>query len=161
MEVLWIGLAFAAYALAIIGVIYPIIPSGPAYILAIVFFGLYVGFGDFGFGFWIGQTLIVALLFGLDFITSYYGITRVGGSKGAVWGSMIGLIIGPFIIPVLGIIIGAVAGAIIGELLAGGHHLKSLGRIGLGSLVGYLAGAVIKFILLFIGLLLAGFSWWI
>ncbi|AXF54722.1 DUF456 domain-containing protein [Salicibibacter kimchii] len=161
MDVLWIGLAFVAYALAVIGVVYPIIPSGPAYIFAIVFFGLYVGFGEFGVAFWVGQTLIVILLFVVDFMTSYYGITRIGGSKAAVWGSMIGLIVGPFIIPVLGIIIGAIAGAIIGELTAGGHNLKSLGKIGLGSLIGYLAGAVIKFIFLFIGLLLAGFSWWI
>ncbi|SDI32953.1 DUF456 domain-containing protein [Natribacillus halophilus] len=161
MDILWIGLAIIAYALAIIGVIYPIIPSGPAYILAIIFLGLYAGFAEFGVGFWVGQTIIVILLFVVDFLTSYYGITRIGGSKGAVWGSMIGLVVGPFIIPVLGIIIGAIAGAVIGELLVGGHNLKSLGKIGLGSLIGYLTGVVCKFFFLFSGLLLAGFSLWL
>ncbi|MBB6448867.1 hypothetical protein HNR44_000816 [Geomicrobium halophilum] len=160
MDVIWIGLAFIAFALAIIGAVYPIVPSGPMYILSIVFFGLYIGFGTFGIGFWIGQLLIVILLFVVDFLTSYFGITRIGGSKAAVWGSVIGLVIGPFIIPVLGIIIGAIAGAIIGELIAGGRTVKSLAKIGVGSLLGFLAGVVCKFILLFIGLLMIGFSWW-
>ncbi|GAK04216.1 probable membrane protein NMA1128 [Geomicrobium sp. JCM 19037] len=161
MDILWIALAVIMFALAIIGVVYPIIPSAPAYILSLIFLALYTGFDTFNTFYWVAQGILVVFMFVIDFLTSYFGVTKIGGSKAAVWGSMIGLIVGPFIIPLplFNLLIGAFVGAVLGELIAGGSSLKKLSKVGLGSLLGFIAGVLGKFVLIFIGVALVAVGW--
>ncbi|GAJ99139.1 DUF456 domain-containing protein [Geomicrobium sp. JCM 19055] len=156
MDIVWIVLSVVCFALAIIGVVYPIIPSAPAYILSLVFLALYTGFDYFGWFFYTAQGILVVLMLVIDFLTSYYGITKIGGSKAAVWGSVVGLLLGPLLIPLplFNLLIGAFIGAIVGELIAGGRNLKKLSQIGLGSLLGFIGGVIGKFVLIFVGMIL-------
>lgn len=148
MDFIFYTLAFIAYALALAALIYPIVPGGIFYIAAVVLIAAAEGFGTLSAWFWISQIIIAALLFIIDYAVQYYGIERTGGSRAATWGSIIGLIVGPFIIPIVGVLIGAVAGAIIGEIISGEKSWQKLGRIGAGSLAGFLATVVLKGVLL-------------
>ncbi|RKD73002.1 hypothetical protein ATL39_2204 [Sinobaca qinghaiensis] len=150
MDYIFYTLAFIAYALALAALIYPIVPGGIFYIAAIILIAAAQGFGTLSAWFWISQIIIAALLFIIDYAVQYYGIERTGGSKAATWGSVIGLIVGPFIIPIVGVLIGAIAGAIIGEMISGEKSWQKLGRVGAGSLAGFLVSVVLK------GVLLAG-----
>ncbi|WP_158735093.1 DUF456 family protein [Alteribacillus sp. YIM 98480] len=141
-------LAVICYILAIIGVVYPIVPGGLFYGLAIFILGYIKGFMNFDVSFWIIQGIIAFFLFFVDYAVNYFGIQKSGGTKAAVWGSFIGIIIGPFIIPVIGILIGAIAGAIIGQLFSGEKSWKKIGKVGFGSGAGFIVSVLLKGIVL-------------
>lgn len=144
MEFIWYLLGIACYTLALVAVVYPILPGGIFHAAAALLFALGYGFTDIGVVYWVIQAVIAVLLFVIDYAANYYGIQRSGGTKYGIWGSLIGLVVGPFIIPVAGILIGALAGAVIGELIGGQKSWKQLGKIGVGSVGGFIASVVIK-----------------
>ncbi|WP_026286230.1 DUF456 domain-containing protein [Salsuginibacillus kocurii] len=146
-------LALICYGLAWVGLIYPLFPSVLFYVGALIFGVTYLGWGEVGIGFWLIQFVILLLLLIVDYLTSMLGIERSGGSKWAVWGSLLGLIIGPFVLPVFGIVIGVVIGAILGEIIGGARTFRHLLSIGSASLLGFLAGVVVKGMALLGGLI--------
>ena len=99
--------------------------------------------------------LITAIVTLMDYYIPIWGTKKFGGTRYGVWGSTIGLIIAVLILPFLGIIIGPFgltgillgpfAGAFIGELISGQNSDKAL-RSGLGSFIGFLAGTMIKLV---------------
>ncbi|MFB4164745.1 DUF456 domain-containing protein [Alteribacillus sp. JSM 102045] len=140
--------AAICYFVAIIAVVYPIVPGGLFYGAAILIIGFIEGFNAFGLLFWVIQGIVAFLLFVIDYAINYLGIQKSGGTKAAIWGSLIGIIIGPFIIPGIGILIGALTGAIIGQWMSGEKSIKKMGEVGIGSVVGFIVGAVLKGIVL-------------
>lgn len=132
------------FAIAFVGLIYPIIPSVLFILDGFLVYGFTFSFEPFGWLFWSVQSLFIILLFGADYLANIIGVKRYGGTKAGVWGSTIGLIIGPFIIPVLGILIGPFLGAVIAEILVNKTSMKEALKIGLGSVVGFISGVVTK-----------------
>ena len=87
---------------------------------------------------------VVILLQVLDYFIPMLGSKYSGGSRWGTRGCLIGTVAGLFFMP-WGIILGPFLGAFFGELLGGretGEALKS----GFGSLVGFLFGTVLKFV---------------
>ncbi len=84
------------------------------------------------------------LLFVADYASNLFGVKKYGGSKAAIWGSTIGLLVGPFVIPFAGIILGPFIGAILAELVIHRKAFKESVQVGVGSLLGFLGGAVMK-----------------
>jgi len=74
------------------------------------------------------------------------GAKKFGAGKWGMAGALVGGVAGLFSAGVLGIIIGPFIGAIVFEL-AGGKDFRSSLKIGLGTLVGFLGGAVGKVII--------------
>jgi len=130
------------------GTVYPILPGALAIYAAFFVYGFTMGFEEFGWVFWTGQTLIVAALFVADYAVNAWGVKRFGGSRASVVGSTIGLIVGPFIpfLNLFGLIVGPFAGAFIGELLTGAGAKQSW-KAGLGALVGLFTSTVVKVVL--------------
>ncbi|MFP3440974.1 DUF456 domain-containing protein, partial [Pantoea sp. SIMBA_133] len=93
------------------------------------------------------QVLLTLLLFVADYASNLFGVKKYGGSKAAIWGSTIGLLVGPFIIPFAGIILGPFIGAVVAELLIHRKPFKESVQVGVGSLLGFLGGAVMKGVL--------------
>lgn len=141
--VAWI-LIIAFFAIAFIGLIYPIIPSVIFIIGGFIVYGLFYSFSDLPWWFWIIEILLVVLLFGADTVSNLVGVKKFGGSKAGMWGSTIGLLIGPFVIPFAGILIGPFLGAVLAELFVTKSSWEQALKTGVGSLVGFLTSIVTK-----------------
>ncbi|PIC72104.1 hypothetical protein CSV75_04755 [Sporosarcina sp. P18a] len=143
---LWIGwtLAILMFAIAFVGLIYPVIPSVVFLLVGFLLYGAIVSFEELTWLFWVIQVLFVLLLFGADTIANLVGVKRFGGSKAGMWGSTIGLLIGPFVIPVVGILAGPFLGAILAELVFTRSGIKQAFRTGVGSVVGFLTSVAVK-----------------
>jgi uncharacterized protein YqgC (DUF456 family) len=135
------------FVLAFVGLIYPIIPSSLFLIAGYLVYGWMFSFEPLSWVFWVIQGILVILLYVTDYASNFYGVKKRGGSKYAIWGSTIGLLVGPFIIPVIGILIGPFLGAIIGELLHQKGDFKQAVKVGIGSLLGFIGGTSVKFII--------------
>lgn len=103
-------------------------------------------------------TLVAQLL---DYVCTYLGAKRFGGTVrggvGALLGAIIGpFVLGPFITPLGGIVVGPVIGAVIGEISAG-KTMSESGKAGVGTIVGGLASFLIK---LGIACLMVGWFYW-
>ena len=141
--VAWI-LIIAFFAIAFIGLIYPIIPSVIFIIGGFIVYGLFYSFSDLPWWFWVIEILLVVLLFGADTVSNLVGVKKFGGSKAGMWGSTIGLLIGPFVIPFAGILIGPFLGAVLAELFVTKSSWEQSLKTGVGSLVGFLTSIVTK-----------------
>lgn len=131
------------FAIGMAGAVYPVLPGALAIYAAFFVYGWMIGFEPFGLWFWLIQTTIVAVLMVADYAVSALGVKKFGGTRASVIGSTIGLLAGPFVIPVAGLLIGPFLGAIIGELVAG-TELRQAFRAGVGALVGFFSGLVVK-----------------
>lgn len=147
MDILFWVIIALAFAVSFLALIYPIIPGLLFIIGGFVLYGLFFSFEPLSWWFWTVEILFVVLLFGADYLANLIGIKKFGGSKAAIWGSTIGLLVGPFIIPVAGILIGPFAGAVIGELLVQRTNPLAAFKAGVGSLIGFLSGALAKAVL--------------
>lgn len=130
----------------LIGCIIPVLP-GPLLVLLGAF--VYAWHTDYTVVSWAvlgvlaGLTLFSQLL---DYLASMIGAKKFGAGKWGMAGALVGGVAGLFSAGVLGIIIGPFIGAIVFEL-AGGKDFRSSLKIGLGTLVGFLGGAVGKVII--------------
>ncbi|WP_347549592.1 DUF456 domain-containing protein [Pseudalkalibacillus hwajinpoensis] len=147
MDILVWGLVSIAFLVAFVGLIYPIIPSVLFIYIGFILYGILYEFSSMTISFWILQVLLTALLFAADYASNLFGVKKYGGSKAAIWGSTIGLLIGPFVIPLAGIILGPFIGAVVAELLFHRKSFKESVQVGVGSLLGFLGGAVAKGVL--------------
>jgi len=83
----------------------------------------------------------------LDYVIPALGAKYVGGSKWGAWGCTIGTLLGMFFMP-WGLLAGPFLGAVVGELMAGRKSGEAI-RSGLGSLLGFLFGTVLKIVVCF------------
>lgn len=144
MDFLFWTIIVIMFLIAFAGLVYPIIPSVVFIVGGFVLYGLFFGFKQLGYTFWIVEGIFTAVLFAADYLTNLIGIKRVGGSRAAVWGSTIGLIAGPFIIPLAGIIIGPFVGAVLAELIIHRKDLATSIKVGIGSLIGFISSVFAK-----------------
>lgn len=103
--------------------------------------------------------IVVVLIQVLDYFVPMLGSKYTGGTRWGTRGCMAGTLVGLFFMP-WGIILGPFLGAFIGELLGGSDKKLAL-KSGIGSLIGFLLGTILKcavcgyFIYLFFSELLA------
>lgn len=144
MDIFLIGLSIICLVIGLLGCILPMLPGPPlAYVgLLLLHATEYAQFSSTQLWSCLFAVIVVQIL---DYITPILGSKYSGGTKWGNWGCVIGTIMGMFFLP-LGIIIGPFIGAIAGELL-GGRGLSQAMKAGLGSLVGFLLGTVVKLLL--------------
>lgn len=144
MDIFLIGLSIICLVIGLLGCILPMLPGPPlAYVgLLLLHATEYAQFSSTQLWSCLFAVIVVQIL---DYITPILGSKYSGGTKWGNWGCVIGTIMGVFFLP-LGIIIGPFIGAIAGELL-GGRGLSQAMKAGLGSLVGFLLGTVVKLLL--------------
>lgn len=136
-----------AFALALAGIILPILPGVPVAALAALLAGWMTGFRELS----LTPLLIVAALalasIALDYLAGALGAKRYGASRAGVWGSILGSLVGLFFFPPFGFLLGALAGAVLAEVLAGREPQDAL-RAAFGVFVGTLGGVVAKILIL-------------
>ena len=143
MDILLVIIAFLCIVLGIAGCIIPMLPGTPlSYAgILILHFSDCAQFTTTELVVWL---VIVLILQVLDYITPMLGSKYSGGTAYGNRGCIAGTIIGLFFMP-WGIIMGPFLGAVLGEMLGGRDFPHAL-RAGIGSLIGFVLGTLIKVI---------------
>ncbi len=89
--------------------------------------------------------LLVVIVQVLDYFTPMLGSKYFGGTKWGTWGALVGTLIGLFFVP-WGLLVGPFIGAAVGEVL-GDKDWRYAFKSGIGSLVGFLFGTILKLVL--------------
>lgn len=147
LEIIYWILISLSFIIAFVSLVWPIIPGMLFLLLGFILYGLFFSFEPFSITFWVIQILLVVLLFVTDYFSNLFGVKKLGGKKAAIWGSTIGLLVGPFVIPVAGIILGPFIGAVVAELLIERKSFGKAVKVGVGSVLGFLSGTIVKFII--------------
>ncbi len=143
MDINWLWIA--ALLLIIIGFAGTVLPALPG--LPLIFAGLWLGAHIDQYTHVNGWVIVLlgcmtAGAMALDFLAGLMGAKRAGASKQALIGATVGAILGLFF-GLIGIFVGPFIGAFLGEYLARGR-LGDAGKVGLGTWLGIVAGAVVK-----------------
>ncbi len=125
------------------GIFLPVLPGAPLLVVGMVAYGLVEGFTHLTWQFFLGQFILMSFVFGIDYLANIWGVKKYGGSRTAVWGSVLGALVGLVLLGPLGIILGPFIGAVAGELLAK-QDINQAVRAGIGTLLGFLGGALVK-----------------
>lgn len=141
VEIIIYSLAVILLVLGIIGCVAPILP-GPILAYAALFCLIPTGDSPSVATFVIFGILTVVVTIA-DSVIPAIGAKKFDCSRWGTWGCFIGTIVGVFFFPV-GLAAGPFLGAFIGELIAGKTACAAL-RGGVGALLGFLAGTVLKF----------------
>ena len=143
MEILFFIIAFVLIVLGIVGCIVPMLPGTPLSYAGILLlhFTDQVQFTTTQLIVWL---IVVVILQVLDYITPMLGSKYSGGTTYGNRGCIAGTIVGLFFMP-WGIILGPFIGAVIGELL-GGSDINHALKAGLGAMVGFVLGTLLKVI---------------
>ena len=128
-----------------IGCILPIIP-GPTLSYAGLLLLQFSSKHPFTTTFLVVYAVLTAIVILLDYIIPIYGTKKFEGSKYGIRGSTIGMVAGLIFLFPIGIVIGPMIGAFSGELISGKTREQAF-KSALGSLLGFLAGTSIKFVL--------------
>ena len=130
----------------IVGLAGTIIPMVPGCLLIFglaLLYGLLTGFERIGAGPLVALGVIAAAVQVTDYIAVAMGVKKFGGGRQAIVCAMLGGIVGAIVFNIPGLIIGALIGATAGEL-ATGRKLEESARTGVGTLVGFLAGTLVR-----------------
>jgi uncharacterized protein YqgC (DUF456 family) len=150
--ILWIAV-IALFLIGLAGTILPALPGNILIFAGTLVYGICTGFEEVTF--WVLAAL-AGISIGaqvLDYAAEAYGAKRFGASKYGMWGAIIGGVIGLLILNIAGLVLGLFLGGVIPELLFGGRSVKGALSTGWGSLLGFLGGTLMKFIL---GLIMIG-----
>ena len=143
LDIILIILGVLCLITGLMGCILPFLPGPPvAYLgLVLLHFTDKVQYTTTQLIVWL---LIVVVVQILDYFTPMLGSKYSGGSRWGNWGCIIGTLIGLLFLP-WGVIFGPFLGAVIGELLGNKEFSQAL-RSGVGSLIGFLLGTFLKFV---------------
>ena len=144
MDILLIILGILCLIIGLAGCILPMLPGPPVAYVGLILLHLTDGVQLSTTELLVGL-LIVVVVQVLDYIIPMLGTKYSGGGgKWANRGTLIGTLIGMFFLP-WGIIIGPFVGAFMGATKDGMDNTQAL-KAGFGSLLGFLFGTVLKFV---------------
>ena len=142
MEALGYALAGLMLLIGLAGTLFPALPGLPLMMGGFLLLGWLDNFQHLGSLSLTILALITCLGMAVDFIAGLLGAKLTGASRQALWGAFIGSLAGIFM-GLVGVIIGPLLGAMIGEFLARRDAFQA-GKVGLGTLIGFLIGPVAK-----------------
>ena len=135
-----VAITIVLMALGLIGSVVPMVPGSWLILLGACIYAWHTDFAIIGWGVvGILAVLTVCSQF-LDNLASLLGAKKFGASRWGIIGAFLGGAAGLFA-GIAGIIIGPFLGAVIGEMARGQTMDASL-KIGIGTLVGFLGGAL-------------------
>ena len=125
------------------GTIIPMVPGCPLIFGLALLYSLLTGFGRIGTGPLVALGVIAAVAQVSDYLAVAMGVKKFGGGRQAIICAIGGGILGAIVFNIPGLILGALIGATAGEL-ATGRKLEESARTGVGTLAGFLAGALVR-----------------
>jgi uncharacterized protein YqgC (DUF456 family) len=152
-------LAGLLIVVGLLGTVLPVLPGLPVMFAGMLLAAWAGGFQRIGGGTLTVLGLLVVVSIVVDLLASVIGAKRVGASGKGLWGAGIGGFVGIFFgLP--GLVAGPFLGASLGEV-AHGRPWRDASRIGLGTWVGILLGALLKLMLAFWMLALFALALWV
>jgi uncharacterized protein YqgC (DUF456 family) len=145
MDLFLVCLSGFLILLGIAGSFLPVIP-GPLTSWLGLFTLHFTSYAEISTRFLIVSFCISLLIFLLDIFIPIVGAKKFGGGKGSTYGASIGLVVGILFLGPFGIILGPFLGAFVGELIVNQKNKKGALKAALGSLIGFLSGVFMKFI---------------
>ncbi|ASN07164.1 DUF456 domain-containing protein [Virgibacillus necropolis] len=142
---IWIVI-IALFILSFVGIIYPIIPSPLVIWIGFLLYHFGISRDELNLIFWVSMVILTAVLIVSDIIANSYFVKKFGGSKWGERAAGIAVIIGSFIIPPFGILIIPFVTVLIVEMIQK-RTIKEAFRASIGSLIGFLSGAVAKVVI--------------
>lgn len=143
-------LASTLVLIGFLGAFLPLIPASILMWLGFVLFKYWPGTPEMSWVVLIFATVLMLLAQIVDWLASYWGVRKLGGTWRGGLGAVIGIIFGPLIgsvIPgvgtLIGFILGPVIGAVLGEL-AGNKRFWEAHKAALGTLLGAFVAYIIK-----------------
>lgn len=146
MDVLIYVLSFLLLVGGIAGCVLPVLPGAPLGYAGLLLLH-FTGRADFSTTQLVTWLIIVVVLQIVDFVTPLLGSKYTGGTEFGNRGCVAGTLVGMFFLP-WGIIVGPFIGAVAGEML-GGSDLPHAIRAGIGTLIGFLFGILVKVVVCF------------
>ena len=144
MDILVMILSGICLLVGLVGCVLPALPGPPiAYVgILLLHFTDKVQFTTPQLVIWCLLVVVIQLL---DNFIPMLGAKYSKGSKWGSWGAFIGSILGLFFLP-WGLLVGPFLGAVVGELL-GDHSFQQALKSGVGSLLGFLFGTILKLVI--------------
>ncbi|WP_042220449.1 DUF456 domain-containing protein [Oceanobacillus manasiensis] len=142
---IWIAIS-VLFILSFVGIIFPIIPSVLVIWGGFLLYHFVLDNTELNVVFWAVMIVLTVVLIASDIIANSYFVKKYGGSKWGERAAAIAVIIGSFIIPPFGIIIIPFIAVFIIEMLQKRTAQEAL-LASVGSLIGFLGGAVAKVVL--------------
>jgi uncharacterized protein YqgC (DUF456 family) len=143
MDILLVVAGLILCIVGLVGSFLPILP-GPISSWSGLFLLNFSGYVNLENKFLIITFLIAISISILDYLIPILGVKKLGGTKGGQIGASLGVIIGLFFLGPLGLIAGPFIGSLTGEFISK-KNLRDSIYPALGSLIGTLAGTIIKF----------------
>ncbi len=153
MDTLMLTVIFIFMIIGIAGTLIPLVPGLPLIAAMVLIYAVLDGFQTISLTVLAIFLLLTGVGMAADFLSATIGAKKYGADRLGVYGSIVGMVIGLLTMGPLGLVLGPLAGAIIGETLSGKDFQSAL-KTGLGSLIGFLGGALIQFL---IALLMVGY----
>ena len=146
MDILIMVLAIILMVGGIAGCVLPILPGAPLAYAGLLLLH-FTGLAHFSTAQIIVWLIVVVVLQVVDYITPLLGSKYSGGTSFGNRGCVAGTLLGLFFMP-WGIILGPFLGAVAGEMM-GGSDFPHAVRAGIGTLIGFLLGTLLKVIVCF------------
>ena len=135
------------------GIVLPILPGVPLAWLGFFVYAIGTGFDRISITTTVVFSILMVLTLVLDLVAPMLGASKYKASKLGILGSFVGLMAGVIMFGFWGIILGPFIGALLGELVARKQPEQAF-KSALGTLLGFLAGSLIKIVVV---LTMAGF----
>jgi uncharacterized protein len=131
----------------LVGTIVPGLPGVGLVFGGILLHAIFFGIESVGMTtlFLLGAVTLFSLI--IDVLASLYGAKRSGATRSGIIGSVVGGLAGLVILNLPGLFFGTFIGAVAGEYFLAEKSLNDALKAGTGSILGFLAGSVIKFII--------------
>lgn len=147
--------------IGLVGVIVPGLPGIGLMYGGMLLYALYFGVATVGMTTLILLGVATAFSFIIDLLASLYGAKRFGASRSGIIGALLGGVAGLIFLSLPGLFLGVFAGAVAGEYFLAKKSSEEALKAGLGSVLGFLGGTVLKLILalIIVGVFVAKL-WW-
>lgn len=143
--IIWV-VVVALFILSFAGIIFPIIPSPLVLWVGFLLYHFVINANELTVLFWIAMVILTVLLIVSDIIANSYFVKKFGGSEWGERGAAVAVIVGSFIIPPFGILVIPFIVVLIIEMIQKKTIQEAL-RASVGSLIGFLGGAVAKVVI--------------
>ena len=154
--IILMGVTIILFAVGLVGTVFPILPGIPLIWLGTVIFAIFTHFEKIGYLVISVFTLLMIFSIVIDYMANLYGAKKFGAGRWGIACAVLGMIIGVLTLGLIGLLVGPLIGVIIGELLSGKDFQQAF-KAGIGTLIGFLSGTIVKFM---IGLIMIGVFIW-